>query len=259
MKHVKLGFRKFVISALLIAGPLSIANAADMAVKAPPLAVAPVAYNWTSCYVGGYAGGLWAHKDWTNVTPGAAVVGPLGGHDVDGGIYGGQLGCDVQTYGNWVFGIQGSLAGLHSTGSNVNQLVPAILDQTQIRSLTTITGKVAYAMGNFLPYVKGGGAWVRDSYTLTTIATGLPFSVASETRGGYTLGIGGEYALTKCVTGFAEYNHYEFGTRTLTFPAAVTDYYGIRERADEVVAGLNVRIGQGWCSSPAPAPLVTKN
>jgi outer membrane immunogenic protein len=256
MKYANLSRSGFVVSALLIAAPLSAAHAADMAVKAPPVA-APVAYTWTGCYVGGFAGGLWAHKDWTDVTPGGPT-GPLGGHDVDGGLFGGQVGCDYQPSGNLVFGIQGSFGGLDAKGSNVNQLFPAVLDQTKISALSTVTARAGYAMGNLLGYVKGGGAWVRDSYTLSV--AGAPFSTASETRGGYTLGVGAEYAFSRCVSGFAEYDYYGFGTRNVTFPSAATDIYGIRERASAALVGVNVRFGHGGCSGapPAPTTFVTK-
>jgi outer membrane immunogenic protein len=51
--------RTTALPALLV-GP---AMAADMAVKAPPPAVAaPSAYNWTGFYLGVNAGGAWAHS-----------------------------------------------------------------------------------------------------------------------------------------------------------------------------------------------------
>ena len=40
--------------------------------------------------------------------------------------------------------------------------------------------------------MKGGGAWERDRYDITS--AGTTFFTASETRGGWTLGVGGEYA-----------------------------------------------------------------
>jgi outer membrane immunogenic protein len=140
----------------LISAP---AFAADMAVKAPPLAaVAPVPlYNWTSCYVGGDGGGLWAHKDWTNVTPGGPN-GASGGHNVDGGIGGVQVGCDYQAYSNFVVGLQGNYGFTNAKGSNVNQLALGILDQTQIKSLAGVSARFGYAVDRFLAYVKAGGA-----------------------------------------------------------------------------------------------------
>jgi outer membrane immunogenic protein len=247
--------------AALAALTASPAVAADMAVKAPPPVVAPVpVYNWTSCYVGGYGGGLWAHKDWTNVTAGGLY---LGGHDVDGGLGGVQVGCDYQTYGNWVFGIRGNYGWVSAKGSNVNLVAPTDLDQTRINDLAAVTGRIGYSWGRLLTYIQGGGAWERDSYLVTTIATGAPFAVSNETRGGYALGVGAEYAFTNCVSGLAEYDYYGFGTRTdpfVTAAGAVLDY-SIKENKSVLLAGLNLRLGPGGCGwSPAPAavPVVTK-
>ena len=39
------------------------------------------------------------------------------------------------------------------------------------------------------------------------------FATAGETRGGWTVGVGGEYAFTNYLSGFVEYNYYDFGTR----------------------------------------------
>jgi len=253
----KLGFGRVAVSVLLMTAPLSLANAADMAVKAPPPVVAPVpAYNWTSCYIGGYGGGLWAHKDWNDVTPGGPN-GDSGSHSVDGGLGGFQGGCDYQAYSNIVLGLGGNFGFTNAKGSNVNQLVPGVLDQTQINSLAAVTARLGVAMDRMLAYVKGGAAWERDHYALQIIATGQDFSTANETRGGYTVGLGLEYAFSNCVTGFAEYDYYGFGTRTITFPSVATDDFAISERKNIFVGGLNFRYGQGSCYS-APAPVVTK-
>jgi outer membrane immunogenic protein len=113
--------------------------------------------------------------------------------------------------------------------------------------------------------VKGGGAWEHDSYDLKFAATGATLSTARETRGGYSIGGGVEYAITNCVSAFAEYDYYGFGTRTDTFfipPAiGVTDLYSIKESKSVLEGGLNLRWGPsgcGWTPTPAAAPIVTK-
>ena len=59
--------------------------------------------------------------------------------------------------------------------------------------------------------MKGGGAWERDRYEFRTL--GATFFSASQTRGGWTVGVGGEYAFTDSLSGFVEYNYYDFGDR----------------------------------------------
>ena len=41
--------------------------------------------------------------------------------------------------------------------------------------------------------------------------------MANETRPGWTVGAGAEYAFTNLLSGFIEYGYYDFGSRTVTF------------------------------------------
>src|SRR5713226_1392721 len=190
----------------LIAGP---ANAADLAVKAAPVYKAPppvvTYYNWTGCYIGGHVGGLWARKDWTLAPPDPAFA--LGSHDANSWLGGVQAGCDYQFNGGWVIGIQGDYAWTDANGSNIDAVVDLTTNSSRIRSLATVTGRVGYAWDRFLGYVKGGGAWERDDYTWFVTAAPAVAIGASENRGGWTVGIGGEYAFTDWLTGFIEYDY----------------------------------------------------
>ena len=159
------------------------------------------------------------------VLPAIANGTDFGSQTVSGGLGGLQVGCNYQV-ANWVFGIQGDYdwVGANGDGSNTGAALGfgfgAVTNHVDIRSLASVTGRVGYAWGRFLGYVKGGGAWVRDDYSLQSVAFlgGLgTFATASETRGGWTLGIGGEYAFLDWLTGFAEYDYYGFGTKTNNF------------------------------------------
>ena len=65
---------------------------------------------------------------------------------------------------------------------------------------------MGYAWDRFLLYVKGGGAWERDDYAV--LIGGFNLATVAETRGGWTLGLGGEYAFLDFITGFIEYDFY---------------------------------------------------
>jgi outer membrane immunogenic protein len=235
----------------LIAGP---ANAADLAVKAAPVYKAPppvvTYYSWTGCYVGGHVGGLWAKKDWTLAPPDPVIA--LGSHNADSWLGGVQAGCDYQFAGGFVIGIQGDYAWTDATGSNSDAVVDLTTNHSQIRSLATVTGRIGYAWDRFLGYVKGGGAWERDNYNRFDLFTGAFVDSASETRSGWTVGVGGEYAFTNYLSGFVEYNYYDFGTRTLTFLDAAggfSDNIDIRERKSVIRGGINLRWGWGPVSA----------
>jgi outer membrane immunogenic protein len=82
--------------------------------------------------------------------------------------------------------------------------------------VASVTGRIGYAWDRFLGYVKGGGAWERDELTIDFFNTGVIGS-RSDTRSGWTIGIGGEYAFTNWITGFVEYDYYNFGGRSNDF------------------------------------------
>ena len=246
--------RKFLLGTAVLMALVSPAIAADMRApvyKVPP-PVVPV-WSWTGCYVGGHAGGLWAEqKEWIVRTPGGDFFGQsLGGHDADSWVGGVQAGCDYQFAGGFVIGIQGDYAWTDAEGSHDSAREFGVAYHSKVKSLATVTGRIGYAWDRFLGYVKGGGAWERDDYWATTIVVGTAYT-ARETRSGWTIGVGGEYAFTNFLSGFVEYNYYDFGAREIAFTPQIAGlrpaFVDIKETKSVVRAGLNFRFG-GY---PAP-------
>jgi outer membrane immunogenic protein len=172
---------------------------------------------------------------------------PVGSHDVSGVIGGGQVGCNLQT-GAVVLGVQGDYSWTDAKGSSTDQVVPGATDQTQVKSLASVTGRIGYAWGQFLGYVKGGGAWVRDEYDVSAIATGAPIASARETRSGWTAGIGGEYAFNRNWSAFVEYDHYGLGTRSNAFTTPAGGSFGsadIKQDLGVVKGGVNYKFDWG--------------
>jgi hypothetical protein len=103
-----------------------------------------------------------------------------------------------------------------------------------------------YAWNRVLGYVKGGVAWERDNYSASTILVGTAYT-ASHTRPGWTIGAGGEYAINKFLSGFVEYDYYDFGTSEIRFAPRLVGlrpgFLDIEETASVVRAGLNLRFG----------------
>jgi outer membrane immunogenic protein len=163
---------------------------------------------------------------------------------------GAQAGCNHQI-GAGVFGIQVDYDWSNASGSNAPvafaAIAPLLTDQSQIRSLASVTGRIGYARDRFLGYVKVGGAWQRSNYSL--LVAGSTVATASETRGGWTAGIGGEYAFLDWLTGFIEYDYYNFGPSTNTFICAtcglfaVTAPFNITTNINVVKVGLNFKFG----------------
>ena len=99
--------------------------------------------------------------------------------------------------------------------------------------------------------MKGGGAWEKDEYHITFLGTTV--ATAGETRSGWTIGVGGEYAFTNNFSGFVEYNYYDFGNRDNTFVSPLGSFViDVKETKSVVRAGLNWRFGS-WGKAPVTA------
>jgi outer membrane immunogenic protein len=132
-----------------------------------------------------------------------------------------------------------------ASGTDNDQIAIGATDRTRIRSLASLTGRIGYSWDRFLGYVKGGGAWERDDYDVFVTANNVALASASETRSGWTIGVGGEYAFAPYLSGFIEYDYYDFGTTSNTFTGqfGVLGTANIKETQSVVKAGLNFRFG----------------
>jgi len=247
--------KKFLLAGVAVSALFGgSAVAADLARPAPVYAPPPVyvpLFTWTGCYVGGNVGGIWAHNDWNDT-----IVGDFGTNTGSGAIGGLQGGCNYQV-GAWVFGIQGDYDWTNANNSTANVIFPAITDQTQIKSLGSVTGRVGYSWDRFLAYVKGGGAWLQSNYNVQV--AGFNVATASNTNSGWTVGVGGEYAFLNWLTGFVEYDYYNFSNSNSNalictagacgvgpggLPVAFGNV-GVTTNVNVIKAGLNFKFGPG--------------
>jgi opacity protein-like surface antigen len=225
------------------------ALAADLGV---PYGKAPVAarFAWTSCYAGGLVGGGFGQKD---LTDSAGFLAGLGGPgaaslDTSGYMLGGQIGCDYQFGSGLVLGIEGTGAGANIGGSTV-VAVPgdnATFKQTT-DFLTTGVVRVGLAWDRFLPYVNGGVVWAGDRYSVFDAAA-LYDAEAVETRLGWTVGAGIEWALGDDWSVKLEYDYYGLGNRSVTFIDNVSGAFGpvdVKQSIQVVKLGINFHV---WAS-----------
>ena len=241
---------RLTLAAATLAALAGSATAADLGARAPapyqPPPPPPPLFSWTGCYIGGNIGGGWASHSSNDVTGAVTgVVGAdLGSHTASGFIGGGQIGCDYQA-GVWVFGVQGMFDGSGMQGSNTDTTGLFVVN-SNIPWLATVTGRVGVtAAPTVLVYAKGGGAWVRDNYTVTAVP-GIAFGNASSTPSGWTVGGGVEWAFAGNWTAFAEYNYLDFGTPGVNFTPAVgaaTFPINIKQNINSFMVGINYRFG----------------
>jgi len=150
-------------------------------------------------------------------------------YDMDGAIYGGFLGYNWQS-GNAVFGIE---AGLNGTGFDGHTDCLNVADcKRELEYYGTVTGRLGYAVNNFMFYGFGGIAW-GDVETNVSVA-GAPLddfwtgvdSVGfdnSETHVGWTAGVGLEFAFTERFVAGVEYAHVDLGEERHTILTATEE------------------------------------
>jgi outer membrane immunogenic protein len=210
----------------------SSAMAADLPVKAPALLRAAPVQTWTGFYVGGDMGGLWTHSGSGAWTPTQIFnfgefpnVGTL---DNSGGFVGGvHAGYNWQFAPTWVAGIEGDWSWTNAKASfNQPWVSTAIGLRPDARAsvslsedwLATVRGRIGYLVTPAaLVYFTGGAAWAKfdydgNSHNEPTHTPFLAQSQFSETKPGYVLGGGLEYAFSPNWSARAEYLYYHFNT-----------------------------------------------
>jgi outer membrane immunogenic protein len=274
-------------SAIVAAGP---AFAADLPVKARPMAVVP--YSWTGCHVGGHIGGAWDRSTYSD--PGTLSPLLLGGTgivqnfakpgqsftaDSEARFLGGvQAGCDYQFASHWVIGFGGDVSWTNLSsvtndpffGGKNNQ--PMTLS-TRTNEVATITGRIGYAWDRVLFYGKGGAAYAHDKYAVNNSAAinqaflGCNNGVAGGSlvgcnlagnadRWGWTAGVGLEWAFATNWSAMIEYDHYGFDTKTISMNVLNSSFavtpanLNVRHDIDTVKVGINYRF---WSAGPVVA------
>jgi len=195
-------------------------------VKAPVAMVVP--YNWTGYYIGANLGAEEGWSRWTfNGVPTNGNVRPAGV------MAGGQAGYDQQI-GQWVLGVEGMVDWSNSHGARGCPQNPFIDNcESKLDFLATLTGRVGYAFWNrAIVYVKGGVAvgdlkerviCNTDSRVILGIGVppGCPAVGEGQTKAGYTVGFGSEFALAQNWTVKGETSFFDLGKVNFNgFPVA---------------------------------------
>jgi outer membrane immunogenic protein len=263
--------------------------AADLPVKALPMAAPLPVYDWTGFYVGGNVGGAWASSDRTSSAdpifwlPGNVILlnatapATLRGTGAVGGL---QAGYNWQR-GAFVAGIEGDidassfrashdtgiLPGTGGAGLGTYQFVYTVKQDW----LATIRGRAGWSVQNWLLYVTGGAAWTNIGQTghaeFISGCGGGPACTtnasSSTTKAGWVAGAGVEYKVSRQWSVRAEYLHYDFGSTSANLPnlgsgggvgvTAGSDFAQTINLKEDVV-----RVGANYKFDWGAAPVVAK-
>jgi outer membrane immunogenic protein len=224
------------------------ASAADMAVKAVAPLYSPVPMSrWSGFYVGINGGYGWGSTDHT-VTLAAGLS--SGSFDVSGGILGGTFGYNQQ-FGSFVVGFEGDANKTWINGSKSNNIgfanplgigaaniaLPLTLT-SELAWLGTARARVGYDWNGTLGYVTGGAAFGNVTSKVSSQLLGISgYAAQSDTRMGWTIGVGVEHQFMPNLSGKLEYLYVDLGKNT----QLLVDNVGFTTSI--VRAGLNYRLG----------------
>ena len=240
--------------AAALVGP---ARAADLPAPSyyPPAApLPPAVYDWAGFYIGGNIGAGLLSDAWTqNTAAPAAPADPIAGTIYAGPlgvIGGGQAGLNFQ-FRSWVVGIEALWDDSAITGNGtVDTTPPSVVRGTSAPMwLASATGRVGYASDAWLFYAKGGGAWMSVKYTEDVLGA-FGFNTGtqgiSDTRAGFTAGVGLEFGMTESLSARVEYDFFGFGSKAYNFTLITP--VNIRSDLNTFTAGINYRFNwaAGW-------------
>ena len=218
--------KKLALAAAVALATVGVINvgpgqAADLAVKAPPKAMAP--YSWTGCYVGGFVGWAAANQ-WTSTDLNGYAPASIPSWDFslgNEGLGGGTLGCNWQA-NNWlVLGIEGEGGYLHVKGQGPQPLIVvppgggfgSVSDTARIGDgYGLVAGRIGVAFDRLLLYTKLGVAFFDSAAQITDASNPGFLATGSKFQSPFTIGGGGEYAIFAHWTGKFEYMFVDRGT-----------------------------------------------
>jgi len=236
MSKLKFGCAAFAL--LVFSGAANTALAADAA-----------ANGWNGFFVGvttGYGSGsgksagehLGAASDWLS-------------NDIEwrGGLFGAQIGADMEVAHGIVAGLRGMYSGTSVKGSGNDFYCQADGDglgdcsgddTSELTSLASITARLGFEVkSGTLLYAQGG--YAHGNAHVTYHPSSYDYSYEGDkTLGGYTVGAGVETQVLGNISAFAEANYYDFGKENVTFDDSS---YSANLKMDLMTAnvGLNIR------------------
>jgi outer membrane immunogenic protein len=185
-------------------------------------------FTWNGAYVGINAGYGFGSSQWTDTVTRIST----NKFGINGGLVGGTLGYNLQL-STVVVGIEGDLDWSGIKGSTTVNCVSSC--ETSNSWLGTARGRIGYAFDRFLPYFTGGAAFgaVKGSV--------LGFGSFSETKVGWTLGGGLEYAFADNWTTKLEYLYVDLGSAHCNAACSGGDPFDVTFKTGIVRGGVNYK------------------
>ena len=224
---------------LLLGGALVImsagAYAADMPAAMPYKAMPAAPFSWSGYYFGIHGGYGWGEHQ--SLAVANIALKPHGGF---GGV---QAGYNSMIAPNWLLGSEIQLSGGDIDNDRFQGL--AGFTHTKIDFFGTALVRLGYTFDRTLLYAVGGVAWAQNK----TEDTAGNFRI-NESRVGWTIGGGLEYAFAPNWSAKIEYLYADFGGLHATSAGALN--YNASLTSNTVKFGLNYRFADAAAVAPMP-------
>jgi outer membrane immunogenic protein len=278
------GDMRTVASAALFAACVGVCGqawAADLSLKDAPEYEYTRSFTLPGFYIGGSLGAANTSVDIGDTYVYEADPFAANSFDTTGMISGVEIGYNVQS-GKIVYGLSAGLGYMDISGS-VSADLPRCKGcgeaadlhgtyETEGGLFGELTGRIGYASGRSLFYVKGGGAFLNTDFSSDYVGKNCTFTTScagksntdkpslfgfenSETLVGWTAGVGVEYALTSNWSVKAEYQHFDFGTQSFDYSgkynfagslnSELSGSTDVDYAVDAIKIGVNYRFGSG--------------
>ncbi|MGI6246924.1 MAG: outer membrane protein [Pseudochelatococcus sp.] len=243
MKRI-IDIRKVLLAGATVVGIAAsgAASAADLPARqvAPvaPVAYAP-AFTWTGFYVGVNAGYAWNTNEDNDVYVNGGYY--KSGNDDGGFTGGGQVGYNYQI-NRFVVGLEADINYADLKGDNNAWSYSGSGSSSHgIEWFGTVRARLGVAFDRVLVYGTGGFAYGGGGDSNGFVYNGAYYSQDDDTRTGWTLGAGVEYAFTNNITARVEGLYVNLGKEDRKFYAPTV--YNKREDTEFAVirAGLNYK------------------
>jgi outer membrane immunogenic protein len=215
-----------------------------------PAAYIPIgpAYNWSGFYIGGNLGAAFGGNGSYSDNFGDSIS----TSKKTSFIGGGQVGVNYEFPVGVVVGAEAMFDWAPNTSNTIHVTTNpggATVGNATInnRWLTTATGKLGYAWDRVMLYGKGGWAWVGSSNSSFNTPGGSGAFSGPSNQGGWTAGLGVEWAFAGNWSARAEYDYIGLSNQTFTAntvpgPTVVS---ANNRSLNIVTAGLNYKFGWG--------------
>jgi outer membrane immunogenic protein len=238
----RISIAALVATATMAAAQMAVA--ADLPRKAPaPIAPPPIIYNWSGFYIGAQAGYAWSDSSYT--LDNGVVVEDFS-QKPSSFIGGGHIGAQYQ-WNVLVLGIEGTFSWMDLDDTQTSVLLPGRLRSLTHKDMATVVGKLGYAGGQWMPYIKGGWATTKIETFAINPATGINGGT-SGWEGGWTIGGGVDYMFAPNWIAGIDFNYYRFdfdGRAGLATDTTPFSYTNTESKIFSVMARVSYKFGWG--------------